>query len=407
MELWPREAPLACKNFILHALHGYYDNNIFHRIIKGAFAQTGDPTGTGRGGESIYGKPFKDEVHGRIKFDKRGQVACANEQEPNSNHSQFFITFAPCEWLNKKNTIFGKVTGQTIFNLLRMSDVDVDADDRPHDDIRVIGVEVISNPFPDIMSEFKYDLMGNGASSGTTKSSNNKSATGKASRKAVLDTKLVSFGDDDDEDGEMWQPKKKKKKKLGVSVSSVAADFVLDTANHAMPDGASPGPASQPQRMAAPAEEDAAALDTTFQSNKDKLGRLKMQLAASKKALEKQQKQGSGDDANGSAEKAEAPKALSLVEQQRALYAAKGPKAGSSGSGSGSGAKKYSSRKSGLFKTPSVSGRKPAIATGKSTTATIATSASAIDELRDEATLQKLNAFMSGGKKASWREGKP
>ena len=61
------------------------------------------------GGESIYGAPFADEFHQRIRFNHRGQVACANSNTPNSNGSQFFITFDSCEWLKKKHTIFGKV----------------------------------------------------------------------------------------------------------------------------------------------------------------------------------------------------------------------------------------------------------------------------------------------------------
>lgn len=71
--------------------------------------QGGDPTGTGKGGESIYGKPFRDEIHTRIKFNHRGQVAMANENQPGTNHSQFFYTLDNAPHLDKKHTIFGKV----------------------------------------------------------------------------------------------------------------------------------------------------------------------------------------------------------------------------------------------------------------------------------------------------------
>jgi peptidyl-prolyl cis-trans isomerase SDCCAG10 len=102
IELWPKEAPKACRNFVQLCLEGYYDDVIFHRIIKGLFVQTGDPTGTGKGGESIYGGFFPDEFHSRLKFSHRGQVACANLNVQDSNSSQFFITLEKCGWLDKK-----------------------------------------------------------------------------------------------------------------------------------------------------------------------------------------------------------------------------------------------------------------------------------------------------------------
>lgn len=88
----------------------YYDNTVFHRVIRKFMVQGGDPTGTGKGGESIYGKPFRDEIHTRIKFNHRGQVAMANENEPGTNHSQFFFTLDNAEHLDKKHTIFGKAS---------------------------------------------------------------------------------------------------------------------------------------------------------------------------------------------------------------------------------------------------------------------------------------------------------
>lgn len=116
--------------------------------------QMGDPTGTGAGGESIWGKPFKDEVHGRIKFNHRGQVAMANSNKPNSNQSQFFITLDSCDWLQGKHTIFGKVTGNTIYNVTRMGEVEVGEMDRPVDDIRILRMEVLLNPFEDIVPRY-------------------------------------------------------------------------------------------------------------------------------------------------------------------------------------------------------------------------------------------------------------
>lgn len=79
--------------------------------------QGGDPSGTGTGGESIYGAPFKDQFHQRIKFGRRGMVAMANTGK-DSNNSQFFITFDQTPHLNKKHTIFGKVVGDSVYKLL-------------------------------------------------------------------------------------------------------------------------------------------------------------------------------------------------------------------------------------------------------------------------------------------------
>ncbi len=101
-------APKACENFVSLVRKGYYDKTIFHRVIKGFMIQGGDPTGTGMGGESIWGKPFKDEFKPNVIFDKPGLLAMAN-RGPNTNGSQFFITVAPAPWLNGGYTIFGKV----------------------------------------------------------------------------------------------------------------------------------------------------------------------------------------------------------------------------------------------------------------------------------------------------------
>lgn len=108
IELRPDLAPKAVENFATHSKNGYYNGLIFHRIIKNFMIQGGDPTGTGRGGESIWGKPFKDEFAPNAVFDKPGILAMANAG-PNTNGSQFFITTVPTYWLNGKHTIFGYV----------------------------------------------------------------------------------------------------------------------------------------------------------------------------------------------------------------------------------------------------------------------------------------------------------
>ena len=108
VELFCKAAPLACENFIRLAGKEYYNGVVFHRVIKDFMIQGGDPTGTGRGGESIWGKPFKDECTPELKFDKLGLLAMANAG-PSTNGSQFFITTVKTPWLNGRHTIFGKV----------------------------------------------------------------------------------------------------------------------------------------------------------------------------------------------------------------------------------------------------------------------------------------------------------
>lgn len=189
IELWSKEAPLACRNFIQLSLEGYYDNTIINRIIKDFMIQAGDPTGTGTGGSSIWNKPFKDEIHGRIKFNHRGQVAMANENRPNTNQSQFFITLGPCEWLNRKHTIFGKITGNTIFNVLKLGEVEVGPNDKPIETIKIKSVEVLWNPFDNIIPRTNVTR--------TISNDNNQKKDKKKDRKAAKDLKLLSFGDDE------------------------------------------------------------------------------------------------------------------------------------------------------------------------------------------------------------------
>ncbi len=108
VKLFTDKAPKTCENMIGLVKKGYYNGIIFHRIIKDFMIQGGDPTGTGRGGQSLWGKPFEDECVPELKFDKPGIMAMANAG-PNTNGSQFFITTVPTPWLDMKHTIFGEV----------------------------------------------------------------------------------------------------------------------------------------------------------------------------------------------------------------------------------------------------------------------------------------------------------
>ena len=126
IELFAKQTPLASRNFLQHCLDGYYNNTIFHRLVPGFIIQAGDPTGTGSGGISAVndGEPFQDEFHSRLKFNRRGLLGMANEG-PNSNGSQFFFTLDQTPELQGKNTMFGRIEGDTIYNLMKMTDKDL------------------------------------------------------------------------------------------------------------------------------------------------------------------------------------------------------------------------------------------------------------------------------------------
>lgn len=151
IELWPKEAPNACRNFVQLCLEGYYNNNIFHRVVKDFIAQTGDASGLGGSGTTIFEnqKKFEDEFHSRLKFTHRGLVGCAGGD--NQNDSEFFITLEKTESLNYKHTIFGKVVGDTIFNILKVNDLEILDSERPKYPPKILKTEVIWNPFDDIV----------------------------------------------------------------------------------------------------------------------------------------------------------------------------------------------------------------------------------------------------------------
>lgn len=108
IELFAKRVPKTVENFVGLATTGKYDNVIFHRVIPDFMIQSGDPTGTGRGGESFWGGQFADEFDPSLQHDKPGILSMANAG-PNTNGSQFFITLVPTPWLNGKHSIFGEV----------------------------------------------------------------------------------------------------------------------------------------------------------------------------------------------------------------------------------------------------------------------------------------------------------
>ncbi|CAE7798568.1 ppi-1 [Symbiodinium sp. KB8] len=135
LELYVEHAPKTCLNFFCLAQRGAYDGVVFHRIIADFMIQGGDPTGTGAGGQSIFGGPFEDEISPALKHTGAGILSMANSG-PDSNKSQFFITLAPTAWLDGKHTIFGRVSsGMDVVE--RLGSVPTDKSDRPTQTVRI------------------------------------------------------------------------------------------------------------------------------------------------------------------------------------------------------------------------------------------------------------------------------
>lgn len=161
---------------------------VFHQqlLILG-----GDPTGTGEGGESVYGEPFRDEFHSRLRFVRRGLVGMANSGK-DDNGSQFFFTFGPTQELQNKHTLFGKVVGDTIYNMLKLQDVEVGDDERALRPHKILRTKVLINPFPEIEPRKSIsNLLDDEAES--------KKKKPKSKMKATKDYSLLSFGDEAEE----------------------------------------------------------------------------------------------------------------------------------------------------------------------------------------------------------------
>ncbi|TGJ79296.1 hypothetical protein E0Z10_g9460 [Xylaria hypoxylon] len=224
VELFAKQTPLTSRNFLQLCLDGYYDNTIFHRLIPGFIIQGGDPTGTGNGGECIYdggaysgdldpwpmdqrrgknagstGVNFKDEFHSRLKFNRRGLLGMANESKPDTNGSQFFFTLEKGEELNNKNTVFGRVVGDTIYNLARMGEAEIaEGSERPLYPIKITGTEILVNPFDDMKKRTR-----------TARPIEPTGPAEKKKKKPKTGKKLLSF---DDEEGDVDAPVIKKAK---------------------------------------------------------------------------------------------------------------------------------------------------------------------------------------------------
>jgi len=148
IELYYRHAPKACNNMAKLAEGGYYDKTTFHRVIRDFMIQGGDPTGTGRGGESIYGRKFEDEITS-LKHTGAGVVSMANSGK-NTNGSQFFVTLKPTPWLDGKHTVFGRIySGMGVIQ--RMGLVATDEQDKPKSPLTILQAIPLKGP-PEIQT---------------------------------------------------------------------------------------------------------------------------------------------------------------------------------------------------------------------------------------------------------------
>uniref|UniRef100_A0A669CWZ9 Spliceosome-associated protein CWC27 homolog n=1 Tax=Oreochromis niloticus TaxID=8128 RepID=A0A669CWZ9_ORENI len=177
IELWSKEAPKACRNFVQLCMEGYYDGTVFHRVVPDFIVQGGDPTGTGAGGESIYGRPFKDEFHSRLRFNRRGLVAMANAG-PHDNGSQFFLTLGQHD---------------DLFSIYECHFPQCDGEERPLNPHKIKSAEVLHSPFDDIIPREIKKL----------KKEKDKEETKKSQSKATKNFSLLSFGEEAEEDEEM------------------------------------------------------------------------------------------------------------------------------------------------------------------------------------------------------------
>ncbi|CAL1715365.1 unnamed protein product [Somion occarium] len=228
IELWSKETPKTCRNFLALAMEGYYDGVIFHRVVPHFLVQTGDRTGTGAGGESFYGEPFEDEIHPRLRFPHRGIVAMANNGQKNSNDSQFFITLDRADELHGKHTVFGRVVGDTLYNVLKIGEMEVDENERPLYPPKIKTIRILENPFDDIVPRITAEEKR--AQQRAREEGQREREEEQRRRGAKKDVKLLSFGGDEGEEEE--QPIIFKKKPIvrpdlvDIPVESIAIPTV-------------------------------------------------------------------------------------------------------------------------------------------------------------------------------------
>jgi peptidyl-prolyl cis-trans isomerase SDCCAG10 len=229
LELFGKQAPLATRNFLQHCLDGYYTNTIFHRLVPNFILQGGDPTGTGLLGMANEGK--------------------------DSNGSQFFITLGATPELQGKHTMFGRIEGETIYNLMKMAEVEMteeEGSERPMYPTKVTGAEVLVNPFEGMVARVREAPRTTGS---------DKRGKEVKKRKKPLGKNVLSFGGDE---GEEDAAPVVKKAKANPKLVSTAVEIPEDLNNTPIPGPPepkkkverrrkSPSPAAQEDEIQKPA----------------------------------------------------------------------------------------------------------------------------------------------------------
>ncbi|BGP12528.1 hypothetical protein JCM10213_007628 [Rhodosporidiobolus nylandii] len=253
VELWKRECPKAVRNFVQLCLEGHYDGAPFHRIVPSFIAQTGG------GDDCIYDEgDFAVETNQRLKFNRRGLVAMASDPNTGTNMSQFFFTLDATPELQNQHTLFGRVTGDSLFNMLKLSDVELEPNsDKPVYAPVIKSVEVRVDPFEDTDEPIRPRITAaerkeQDKAKREMKKERAKQREG-AKRKGTKNKSLISFGDEaaEDESAESTLPKTKFKSAHDAAVDKRLSAKVLDDRGFSAelpPELMGPPPAAAPAK---------------------------------------------------------------------------------------------------------------------------------------------------------------
>ncbi|KIM38328.1 hypothetical protein M413DRAFT_447828 [Hebeloma cylindrosporum] len=322
IELWSKETPKACRNFLALAMEGYYDGVIFHRVVPGFLVQTGDRTGTGGGGESFYGEPFEDEIHPRLRFSHRGIVAMANNGTKNSNDSQFFITLDRADELHGKHTLFGRCIGDTVYNVMKIGDMELDKEGRPVYPPKIKSIRIVENPFDDIVP--RITAAEKRAQQRAKEQAQREREEEQRRKGAKKNVKLLSFvGDEEEaEEEEMTEFKKKpiyRPELVDNAKKTVPIpDFVSQPASSSRPRKVSPPPVvsedpmkKKDQDITKIREQHAKEQTAAESSRKAEIAKMESEI----RKLQKRRDGNDSDDSDAAAQRAKKAKRSYLSEE--------------------------------------------------------------------------------------------